>query len=189
MRLRNIQKQEGVNKQYLINDFKKPTIQRRKEIEDYRFDNKLYRVYTDASELQNQGIFGLAFSFVGGGNIIVKSRKYYNQLYRENNVFAEIIAISFAINSLEDIFMDNKTYPEEVRILSDIKWIEQLEDSNWKNHPTKSQVLETVLESKTKFQSQYENKKLSILYIGKGDKRYNPYYTAAHNASRKVLKE
>jgi ribonuclease HI len=177
----------GRNKQFLLKKSKTPTNDRRREIEDFRFDNNTYRVYTDASELQQQGIFGLAFTSVGGGSVIVKSKKYYNQEFRGRNVYAEVMAIAFAIEEMINVLKEFIDLPEEVIIFCDLNWIEELEDTRWARHPRKKQFVENIQSATARFKDEYPDIKIIISYAGKGEKLYNPYYIASHNASRKIV--
>lgn len=177
----------GSNKQFLLNQKKEPTKDRRKEIEDFRFDNKTFRVYTDSSELQQQGIFGLSFTCVGNGTVIVKSKKYYNKEFRGKNVYAEVMAIAFAIKEMINILRGFIDLPKEVIIYSDLNWIEELEKTKWARNPQKKQFVESIQIATERFKQEYPDTKLKISYADKGEKSYNPYYASSHNASRKIL--
>jgi hypothetical protein len=187
MGLQNFRRKHGGNNQYLLSDYKKPPVERVQEIEEYRLDKDTFRVYPDSSELHKQGIFGLAFTCVGGGSVIVKSRKYYNQNFRGRNVYAEVVAIAFAMNSVRIILKNFEALPEQVNILSDLNWIGNLENSKWTKHPMKKQIVEKVQIAKKNFQSEYPLVNLNLSYTGAKEKKYNPFYKAAHNASRDVL--
>lgn len=188
MKARGFRPTHGRNQQFLMNEYNAPPIERRLQIEAYRLDTETFRVYTDASELEKKGIFGLAFACVGNGGVIVRSKKYYNQGICGKNPFAEIAAVSFAIQELTDIKQSEYNDIEDAYILSDINWIDNYENSKWSRDPDKSDFIKSITANKRTFEKQFPDVQLSISYIGE-DKRYNPFYKAAHNAARKILKD
>lgn len=54
-----------------------PTKVAKERFEDWLWDKEVLRVFVDASELKQQGVFGLGVIFVGQGSTLVKSKKHY----------------------------------------------------------------------------------------------------------------
>ncbi|CDO04282.1 hypothetical protein BN988_02836 [Oceanobacillus picturae] len=175
---------QGNRKQQLMRREKVPTTEAKERAEKWLFDNETLRVFVDASELNYQGIFGLGVCFVGQGKTLVKSKKHYNLPLKTNSVYAEIVAIDYALDLLKKVMCYRFDQPLKVVIYSDCIGISSLESKPELTRQPAINELAEQIKKKYQFNSITE---LEISYMDKGLKRYNPYYRAAHNASRKLF--
>jgi ribonuclease HI len=156
--------------------------------EEILWDEDVLRVFVDTSEIENQGIFGLGVCFVGQGEVIIKSKKYYNLSIRKQNQFAELIAIIFALEQLNTLLKQHSFIPSEVIVYSDLILIDKLSEPN---KLTKNELINELIyqinEQRQYILSSYPNININIVSMKKSDKRYNPFYKAAHNAARKII--
>ncbi|RSL29305.1 hypothetical protein D7Z54_31885, partial [Salibacterium salarium] len=85
------------NKAYLRPKYKKPPEEAKVRAENNRLDNKILRVYTDASGMLGPGIFGLAACYVGQGDVTVKKKKLYDSAQKKSVSDAELESVIFAL--------------------------------------------------------------------------------------------
>lgn len=177
------------NKQQLMRRAKAPTKEARERFENWLWDREVLRVFVDASELHQKGIFGLGAIFVGQGTTLVKSKKHYNNTMKRINIYAEILAVEFAlveVNNVMDISFDE---PSKVLIYSDWNQIDRLQETTMltKKIPTINDIAERINEKKQMFSNLHPKIELEVLYMSEGEKKYNPFYKGAHNASKKAI--
>lgn len=179
------QTSKSSNKQYMLPEYKVPPNTRRQVINDILFDQEIIRCYVDASELKMQGVFGLGMTLVGNGEVLVKSKKEYHQNLRGNNWYGETRAICYALEILPTLI---SSFPNtnKIEIYSDLSLIQSLKEET--KNKTKLFVKEQVELYLMKFQEeQIKNFLLEFLFLSNNEKKYNPFYTAAHNAARKII--
>ncbi|WML26290.1 hypothetical protein [Neobacillus sp. OS1-33] len=179
---------KGVNKQYLMKSQIKPPDDEKRRAEDMIQDEEVINIFVDASELKYQGIFGLGVCFVGQGEVIVKSKKHYNQLMKKQIIYAELLAIIFALEQITTIHKQGLKILPDIRIFSDLALIEKL---NSTSDLTKNQSINLIADRIRNlwetFAEYQPEKKLQIQSMSHRDKRHNPFYKAAHNAARKII--
>ncbi len=187
--LRGNHNSKGIYKQQMMRKEKVPTKEAKERAEEWRFDNETLRVFVDASELSPfQGIFGLGVCFVGQGETNVKSKKHYNTSMKTMNVYAEAVAIEYALDLLNKAINSYMNLPLRVIVYSDWNEIDNLSS---KVKITKIHAINAVAEQikvkKSHFVDSYPMIELEIAYMDKDLKRFNPYFRASHNAARKVF--
>lgn len=178
----------GNYKQQLMRKAKAPTKEARIRFESWLWDKEVLRVFVDASELHYQGIFGLAAIFVGQGSTLVKSKKHYNKSMKKVNIYGEILAVEFALMEVKNV-LGSFEQPSKIEIYSDWNQIDRLKETSMltKRIPTINDVAERINEMKLLFEYLQPNVELEILYMRTEEKKYNPFYKGAHNASKKVI--
>jgi hypothetical protein len=179
------QTHKSINKQYMLPKYKIPTNERKKEIEQIYFDTQILRIYVDASELRYQGIFGLGVTFVGAGEIKVKSKKIYNVKSRRQIWFGETMAICYALELIPLVFTAFEENINEINIFSDLKMLQTLDESNNKTSLFIKEQMESPLMNLYRILD--NDLTVRVQYLENADKRFNPYYKAAHNAARKAI--
>lgn len=176
------------NKQHLIRDKLEPPIQARIRAKQMIEDEDEVKVFVDASELDFKGVFGLGICFVGQGNVIVKSKKHYNQKMKTHNVYGELQSIAFAIRELDDLIIKKKNHSFKLEIFSDCTIVDQLRGSNKLTRNTAiNEVANGVVSLWDDFINKNEMINLQVTTMKADLKRYNPFYKAAHNAARRIL--
>jgi hypothetical protein len=174
------------NKQYMLPKYKFPTEAKREEIENIYFDSRIMRIYVDASELKRQGIFGLGAIFVGAGHISIESKKDYRPDLKGQMWFAETMAICYALDLIPEIIINRFEDISEILLYSDLHMLQSINEKT--KNKTKLFVLEQVELSLARLNKRLENPlKVEIHFLNNEQKRFNPYYAAAHNASRKII--
>ncbi|MCM3362980.1 MULTISPECIES: hypothetical protein [Niallia] len=180
----------GNYKQQLMRRKKAPTKEAKERFDSWLWDSETLRVFVDGSELQGSGgIFGLGVVFVGQGLTIVKSKKHYNQAMRKRSVYAEVVAVEFALMLVEKVVGKEFDQPSKVLIYSDWNGIDRLKETDIliKRNPTINTVAEKINEKKLLFLKSYPTIELDISYMGAELKKFNPFYRASHNAARKAI--
>lgn len=179
----------GNYKQQLMRRAKAPTKEARIRFESWLWDKKVLRVFVDASELHYQGIFGLGSIFVGQGNTLVKSRKHYNKAMKKVNIYGEILAVEFALLEVNKVLDNSFEQPLRIIIYSDWNQIDRLKETSilTKRIPTINDVAERINEKKLLFSDLHPTVELEILSMSNEEKKFNPFYKGAHNASKKVI--
>ncbi|MET1249044.1 hypothetical protein ABWW58_09675 [Sporolactobacillus sp. STCC-11] len=172
--------------QVFLNTFAVPSAKARQRSENFKWSTDTLFIFVDASELNSSGIFGLASCFVGQGEVIVKSRKHYAQLFKKQNSYAEYAAIWFAIQTLFAVIKQKHQKPDHVILFSDFVHPEDLTIVSAEKNRL-NPIIEKIIFSKNTFLSLHPQIKLTFELMTKELKRHNPYYRAAHNASRKIL--
>lgn len=180
---------KGNYRQQLMRWQKKPTKGARERFESWLWDSEVLRIFADASELQQQGIFGLGVIFVGQGTTLVKSKKHYNHSMRKVNVYAEILAVDFALSNVEEVLINEFCLPSKVLIYSDWDEVDKLNDSPMitKGNSAINAVAERINEKKSLFSISNPTVELEILSMDKEEKVFNPFYKGSHNAARRVI--
>lgn len=179
---------KGIFKQQMMRREKSPTREATERAEEWLFDNETLRIFVDASELNYQGIFGLAVCVVGQGETIVHSKKHYNQKMKKMNVYAEAVAIDYALDLLHKTINNYTNQPLRVIVYSDWKEVDNLDTKpDLTKIPAINEVVERIQVKRSRFAYSQEIIGLEIGYMGKELKRYNPYFRASHNAARKIL--
>jgi len=108
---------------------------------------------------------------------------------RRVNVYAEIVAVDFALTLIYQVIDKHFQQPSKIIIYSDWNEIDKLKDTTMitKKLHTINAVAKKINVMKFLFLSSYPTIELDISYMDEEEKRYNPFYKAAHNASRKVI--
>jgi ribonuclease HI len=185
MKNSNYRASKSINKQYMLPQYKTPPNERKKEIDSIYYDPHIIRVYVDASELKNQGIFGLGAAFVGNGEVVVKSKKEYHSKLKGQIWYGETRAICHALEILTKL-ISNPISASAVQVYSDLELVQSLDEEN--NNRTKLIIKEQIslsLEKLDKYQCNFHS--IELLFLNNKEKKFNPYYTAAHNAARQIL--
>lgn len=172
--------------QVFLNSFAVPDTKARQRSETFKWSADTLFTFVDASELNSSGIFGLAACFVGQGEVVVKSRKHYDQLFKKLNSYAEYVAIWFAVQTLFTVIKQKHQKPDHVILFSDFVHPEELTVASAEKSRL-NPIIEKILISKDTFLASFPQIELTFELMTKELKRHNPYYRAAHNASRKVL--
>lgn len=178
----------GNYKQQLMRRKKAPTKEAKERFERWLWDSEILRVFVDGSELKNSGVFGLGIIFVGEGTTLVQSKKHYEQEMRKVNVYAEILAVEFALTQIEKV-VGKEFQPEKVQIYSDWSEVDKLVETAMltKRMPAINAVAEKINERKLMFSKAYPTIELDISYMGEELKKFNPFYRASHNAASKAI--
>lgn len=179
---------KGNYKQQLMRREKVPTKEAKERFDSWLWDSEILRVFADASELKNQGIFGLGAIYVGQGVTLVKSKKHYNQAMRRMNVYAEIVAVEFALTLIDQVMSDHFQQPSKVIIYSDWNEVEKLKDKTIMTYriPAIKAIAEKINERKLQFFKAHPEVDLEIAYLGE-EKKFNPFYVSSHNAGRAAI--
>lgn len=159
---------------------KPPSEERKKEIENRLWDPSVLRVYCDCSihpvslfqggRLRYQRKVGIAAVFVYDGSVTVKSKACASSK-GDGSVYGEMEALLFALSELPaflESLIVNK--PDSVYIYSDLKQFEYFKRLFGIDDRLKD----------------FSPLPVAVEYLGE-DKRYNPFYTVAHNAARKSI--
>lgn len=180
---------KGNYKQQLVRRQKTPTKEAKERYEDWLWDKDVLRVFVDASELKRQGIFGLGVIFVGQGSTLVKSKKHYKQSMKKMNVYAELVAVEFAMTQLGQVIDNQFSLPSKVYIYSDWSDIKNIKEKTLLDNkiPAINTVSENINEMRNKFLLIHPALELEIFYMGIEEKKYNPFYKGAHNAARMII--
>jgi hypothetical protein len=166
--------------------YKIPTEAKREEVENIFFDSRTMRIYVDASEINKQGIFGLGAIFVGDGHITVESKKVYKPDLKGQMWFAETMAICHALDLIPKIIIKEFENISGIFLFSDLQMLQSINEKT--KNQTKLFVIEQVESSLIRLNKRLESTlTIEIHYLDREKKRYNPYYVAAHNASRKII--
>ncbi|RSL29697.1 hypothetical protein D7Z54_29900 [Salibacterium salarium] len=174
------------NKTYLRPKYKKPPQEAKDRAENNRLDNEILRVYTDASGMLGPGLFGLAACYVGQGDVTVKTKKLYDATQKKSVSDAELESVIFALNELPVIIGKRSIRPSQVFIYNDQDRLRNYMSSE--SFSEKETPLKHIQQSRQKCEHICPDVSLSIDYITKQDRKFNPHYAAAHNGSRNVLK-
>jgi ribonuclease HI len=178
---------KSINKHQLLNRKEIPA-KEKETFDDWLWDQETLRVFVDGSELKNRGIFGLGAIYVGQGTTVVISKKHYNQAMKRVNVYAEIVAVEFALEKMEKVISGNFQNPSEIIVYSDWNEIDKLKESAmFTNRITAiNAIAEKINERKHQFLAAHPEVELDISYLGEG-RKYNHFYLGAHNAARKII--
>lgn len=154
---------------------------------DQYFSQQVLSVYCDASIKHDQSVIGIACSYVANGSVIVK-RKFIKppSCYKSvPPIYAEMKSLIFALTHFEEhVYQCN-----DVIIYSDVNHIDRIltNDKMFKKHLR-------LQADRKELKSLYNQKKnsfkirLSIRYLPKSKKKFNPFYKSAHNAANKVIR-
>lgn len=178
------------DKAALHREQKVPPKEARERADNWLWDQEVLRVFVDASELKRQGIFGLGAIYVGQGCTFVKSKKHYNSSMQTVSIYGEIMAVDFALQHLDFLLNNNQiTVPSTVIINSDWNGIGLVHDENMllEKYPTINEVAKRINKKLELFSLSNPDLDLIVSYLNSDEKRYNPFYKAAHNASRKAI--
>jgi ribonuclease HI len=189
MRNTNWKRYQHSDQVWLSRNKKRPDKKRINEMKDLLWDNQTVRVYCDCSISQDGKVAGLASSFVGLGSTIVKSNKHYS-LAPMTNLENELRAIIFSLKELSSYFSkkeDELQLPNKVLIYSDLAQItDGLSGRIWAKKPKLKILIDEILEKQNELSVGIM---IDILYLESSEQKYNPYYSSAHNASRKIIKQ
>jgi hypothetical protein len=147
-------------------------------------------IYCDMSMDVDRKMMSVACSYVSNGKVIVKHQLVYPPHDCLNrNIFGEIKAIIFALTHFEK-YMDEKTTGiKNVVVLSDINFVEELllHKPYFRKNSSLNKIQSDMKLLYRKMQIKYPSKNISIKYLQKGQKSYNPFYKSAHNAAKSLL--
>lgn len=152
-------------------------------IREILLDEKILRIYCDASTHANQGLYGLASAIVGFGSVHVKTKKIYSK-HVGRSTYAECKSVEFILSYLLEYLKSLSALPDKVIIYSDYNLIEDVLTEG----KTPKEIVEVVHLMQAHLEKIQNTIKIPVdlKFIGT-DKKNNPYYTAAHNAARKVI--
>jgi len=153
---------------------------RKEEMESHVHDNKVLRVYCDASTYQNEGIYGLGVAIIGGGTTVIKSKKHYSKQVG-NSALAEILCVLFAFDTLYGHVRLLEEKPEKVIIFTDSNVVANTVRNGSKKNREFDKIAKAI-----NFSMGYLGVRTELILTG-SEKKQNPYYKAAHNASRKII--
>ncbi|MFP7494417.1 hypothetical protein SFC66_11565 [Terribacillus saccharophilus] len=178
------------NKAALHREQKVPPKEARERADNWLWDQETLRVFVDASELKRQGIFGLGAIYVGQGCTFVKSKKQYNSSMQTVSIYGEIMAVDFALKNLDFILNEKLiAVPSKVIIISDWNGIDLVydEDILLEKFPLINDVAKRINKKMELFSLSNPDIDLIVSSLNSDEKRYNPFYKAAHNASGKAI--
>ncbi|MFS0562701.1 hypothetical protein AB1K91_18400 [Terribacillus sp. 179-K 1B1 HS] len=177
------------HKAALHREQKIPPKEARERADNWLWDQETLRVFVDTSELKRQGIFGLGAIYVGQGCTYVKSKKQYNSRMQTVSIYGEVMAVDFAIQHLDFVLGNLINAPSKVIINSDWKGIDLVydEDMLLENFPIINDVAKRINKKMELFSLSNPDIDLIVSSLNSDEKRYNPFYRAAHNASRKAI--
>jgi ribonuclease HI len=189
MRNTNWKRYQNSDQVWLTQNKKRPSATRVIEMKDLLWDNETVRIYCDCSVSQDMKVAGLAATYIGFGSSLVKSKKHYS-LVPMTNLENELRVILFSLEELYSYLksMDNEMKkPSKVSVYSDLaQIIDGLSRKIWLKKPNLSILIDDILEK----QKELSNKiPVDILYLESSERKYNPYYSSAHNAARKIIKQ
>ncbi|MGG1263736.1 hypothetical protein [Brevibacillus laterosporus] len=153
------------------------------QIQEYLISNTL-RVYCGTSYRQNEGIYGVASSFVGFNSVLVHDDKIYSKLVA-HSIFGELCALKLALLKLPE-HVTNIQQPDEVILFSDYDKIQYILENSVRKYKVIIDPIITEINSLLNQLKASLNVDIEIRYLG-ADKRHNPFYKSAHNASRKAI--
>ncbi len=180
---------KGIHKKQMMRKERVPPKEAQDRVDSWLWDDDTLRVFVDCSELKEQGVFGIGVIFVGQGMTLVKSKKHYNQSMKRMNVYAELVAVEFALIQLDKILNKDFHLPSRIIVFSDWNMVDKLNQTNTvsKRHPPINAVAGKINKRKLQFTTTHSKVELNISYMSEKQKRHNPFYRAAHNASRKAI--
>ncbi|WP_156292114.1 hypothetical protein [Oceanobacillus salinisoli] len=179
---------KGDYRQKLMRKERVPTKEARERAEGWVLDDEVLRFFVDASELKEQGIFGLGVCIVGQGETRVESKKHYNSAMKKQNTYAELVAVHYALELLPHILRGKIALPENIIVYSDWNEVGRLKETSeiTKNKMT-NELAKQINEKKESFIERRPGIGLEVSYMSKDLKKWNPYYKAAHNAARNIF--
>jgi len=188
---RRVHQENGNGKKgALYREQKVPPKEARERADNWLWDQETLRVFVDTSELKRQGIFGLGAIYVGQGCTFVKSKKQYNSSMQTVSIYGEIMAVDFALKHLDCILNDKLiAIPSKVIINSDWNGINLVHEENMllEKFPIINDVAKRINKKMELFSLSNPDIDLIVSSLNSDEKRYNPFYRAAHNASRKAI--
>lgn len=191
MKNRRVHQENGNGKKGALHREQKiPPKEARERADNWLWDQETLRVFVDASELKRQGIFGLGAIYVGQGCTFVKSKKQYNSSMQTVSIYGEIMAVDFALKNLDFILNEKLiAVPSKVIINSDWNGIDLVydEDILLEKFPLINDVAKRINKKMELFSLSNPDIDLIVSSLNSDEKRYNPFYKAAHNASRKAI--
>lgn len=191
MKNRRVHQENGNGKKgALYREQKVPPKEARERADNWLWDQETLRVFVDTSELKRQGIFGLGAIYVGQGCTFVKSKKQYNSSMQTVSIYGEIMAVDFALKHLDCILNDKLiAIPSKVIINSDWNGINLVHEENMllEKFPIINDVAKRINKKMELFSLSNPDIDLIVSSLNSDEKRYNPFYRAAHNASRKAI--
>lgn len=173
---------------WLSRNKKRPDSKRINDMKDLLWDTETVRIYCDCSISQDMKVAGLAATYIGFGSSLVKSKKHYS-LIPMTNLENELRVIVYSLENLSTYLSgkaDEMQRPNKVLIYSDLAQItDGLSGRIWTKKPTFKILIDEILEKQTKLSKTIP---VDILYLESSERKYNPYYSSAHNAARKIIK-
>jgi ribonuclease HI len=151
----------------------------------YLHNNEIISVFCDCSVLPDNPRIGIAYSMVGDSQFTLRSRASTIN-YLNTNVYAEIKALSFALETIPKLLDKYRTLlrrPKKVHIYSDLNIIETLINGGGKAEIREAVEELKILRDKFIVSMSFD---LEIGYMDE-ERNKNVYYKAAHNAARKVV--
>jgi hypothetical protein len=188
MRHTNWKRYQDSHQVWLSRNKKRPAEKRMNEMKDLLWDIETVRVYCDCSISQDMKVAGLAATYIGFGSSLVKSKKHYS-LVPMSSLENELRAIIFSLEELSAHLSKKEAEmqsPKKVLIYSDLAQINDgLSGEIWGKKPNLKMLINEILEK----QNDLSNGILvDIVYLESSEQKYNPYYSSAHNAARKIIK-
>lgn len=178
----------GMDKQVILNEHAIPTRQATRRSGDMQWDNETLRVFVDASELNEQGIFGLAGCFVGQGEVFTRMKKHYNLKFKGQNPYAECMAILFVIQILPSVIKKKYTKPKKIFIFSDLVQFDWFDKVETPFHDVEmNQIIIQIRDNLKAIGNLFPDIQFNVRYMSNTLKRHNPFYRAAHNAARRAI--
>ena len=154
----------------------------------YYSPHTLY-VYCDCSMHREENIMSIACSYIQNGSIIVKSTVIYpTNDCKGKNTYGELQAVMSGLFNFEK-YMNRFT--KKIVIYSDVDDIIKILnlEVNFKKVSSLMELQTNLIQLFEQKQIEYPNLLLSIEYLSKDLKTYNPFAKSAHNAARKVLQQ
>lgn len=177
--------QKSINKQYLLNKYKLPTLEAKESAENMRISKSVVNIFVDISELMGKGVFGLGICYVGQEEVITKSKKYYDSVKKGNLQRALLEAVIYSLKEIPNILYSRLYLPPIIMVYTtlDIKFTDgNILGSVKKGELNKlNEIVEDLILS-------FPDINFRFAKLDRSIKSYNPFYTAAHNAARNVLK-
>ncbi|MBP1931470.1 hypothetical protein [Ammoniphilus resinae] len=172
---KRIQHRSHSTEQQIVS-YKIPPREKQKEIQQILWNQKRLTMYSDCSQILHHGIYGLGAMFVCGGTTRTYSKKIYSR-YVNKSTLGEYYAVAFTIQQVPSFLRDTKEVcPEYLKLFTDIEiqWDHLREEYQEAINDIQKQLAVLTLP-------------FEISNMTNEEKRCNPFYRAAHNASRKAI--
>ncbi|MED4353586.1 hypothetical protein P9265_14815 [Schinkia azotoformans] len=170
-------------KPFLSRKQKQPSLERQKEMDNILWGHTI-QVFCDCSISADKKLLGLAASFVGLGNIIVKSKKIYPNI-EITPVIGEFMAILLVFDHIQAYIAEaqNMTVQsiDTITIYSDLQQVEDgLNKKIWTKNKKIAPLIDEILSKMTEL-SENRNLHFTINSMSREEKKFNPFYEIAEN--------
>lgn len=180
---------KSVHQQYLLNNYKAPTPEAKERAENIRLNKEEMKVFMSFSELFGELlVLGLGGCYVGQGEVITISKKIYPHRNKKGlQQKAMLESLLFCIEEVGDALNDKVTLPNTVAFYTNLKSNGIKLTVEATREPERKELVNRVLELTRNMNEGFPQVQFKFRELDKDMRRYNPFFTAANNAARRVI--